>query len=273
MLEPPLLNTRGFWELGRVVRSDEARAQILAERLTADRWFDVIILCELFASHARRTVGEAFARAGYHLATCTPESRIFASSGLFIASRHRIVERSFAPFLAASGSDRLARKGILHVKLATAYGPLDVFATHLQASPGAAAVRRKQLVQARAFIDARTDARGVHPALVGGDLNVIGELTPGPTEEYRAMRDIFRGYADAHQLLTGGQPLPTWNPLENAQMIGAGHADLERLDYLLLRDDHAERALARDASVEVLRFEHEGLSLSDHYALSFELPL
>src|SRR5690606_21302489 len=93
ILEPPLLRTRGFWQLGQVLRSDEARAHIIAEHLTADPYYDVIVLCERFAAHARQTCGQAFERRGYHVATCPPGSKLLASSGLFVASRLPIVDR------------------------------------------------------------------------------------------------------------------------------------------------------------------------------------
>jgi hypothetical protein len=273
LLERPFLRTRGFWEMGRELRSDEARARILAEHLTRDPRFDVIVLCELFATHARRTFGAAFAKLGYHVATCPPGYSLLASSGLFVASRLPILGRAFSPYSAASGSDRLARKGILHVRLGAPERALDLFATHLQAGPEAFVARRAQLAHARAFIDARVEAGSPHPILLGGDLNVIGERAGAPTAEYEAMREIFRGFTDVHHLLTGGSPHPTWDPRENAHMIGARYAELERLDYLLIRGDDAARALVEDASVDVLRFEHEGLPLSDHYALGFDLPL
>lgn len=276
VLERPLLNTRGFWEIGEVVRTDETRAAIIADLLTRDPRFDVVILCEVFADHARKTFAEAFARRGYHVATCPPVRGfgVFTSSGLFVATRLPILDRAFSPYRTAMGSDRFARKGILHLRLGVRDRALDLFATHLQAGVRARAARRLQLRHARAFIDARTRHSPTIPTLLGGDLNVIGEHSTGhPTEEYVAMREILDGFTDVHHVLTQGRPHPTWNPLENAQMIGDRYGDLERLDYLLVRGDDAERALASDASVEVLRFEHDGLPLSDHYALAFELPL
>jgi endonuclease/exonuclease/phosphatase family metal-dependent hydrolase len=273
LLEPPLLRSRGFWELGKALRSDEVRARILAEHLTGDPRFDVIVLCELFASHARQTFGAAFERLGYHVATCPPKGGLFASSGLFVASRLPILEREFSPYDTASGSDRFARKGILHVKLGPPERAFDLFATHLQAHPEGFVARSAQLAHARSFIDRRVDARTSSPTLIGGDMNVIGETGDRPTPEYQAMREIFHDFTDLHHLLSGGRPHPTWDPRENAQMIGTRYVDLERLDYLWLRSGDAARGFHVDAAVDVLRFEHEGLPLSDHYALSFELPL
>src|SRR5690606_17454908 len=120
---------------------------------------------------------------------CPPGSRLLASSGLFVASRLPLVDRSFTPYAHASGSERFARKGILHVRLGGPGGGIELFATHLQAHPEGAAVRRKQLAQARAFVERRVGIECAHPILLGGDLNVIGEHPGGPTEEYREMRD------------------------------------------------------------------------------------
>lgn len=262
----------GFWEIGEKRRRDEERAALLAHQLTKAHHYDLIVLAEVFALHARRILKSELRRAGFQIVTCPITNPLVVTSGLLIASRRPVMDQSFFAFRHASGSDRFAKKGMLRVSLEGEREPLHLFATHLQAGDHAAAVRAAQLREARAFIDYELEGADDGRSAIMGDLNIIGEQEGKATSEYRSLRQTFAEFLDLHHLLRRGAPEPTWDPIENRPMIGPGYKEKERLDYVLVRGEEEEFTQERGASIGVERFILDGLALSDHYALSATLP-
>lgn len=262
----------GFWELGEKRRRDEERAALLAHQLSKAHHYDLIVLAEVFALHARRILKSELRRAGFEIVTCPIKNPLVVKSGLLIASRRPVIDQNFTAFRDASGSDRFAKKGMLRVSLEGAREPLHLFATHLQAGDHAGAIRAAQLRQARAFIDAELEVAAPGRSAIMGDLNIIGERGGRATTEYRSLRETFREFLDLHHLLRRGEPEPTWDPIENRSMIGPGYDEKERLDYVLVRGEAEEFAPERGASIGVEPFMLDGLALSDHYALTATLP-
>lgn len=262
----------GFWEIGEKKRRDEERAALLAHQLTKARHYDLIVLAEVFALHARRILKSELQRAGFEIITCPITNPLLVTSGLLIASRRPIIDQNFIAFRHASGSDRFAKKGMLRVSLEGEREKLHVFATHLQAGDHAHAIRRAQLQEARAFVDYELGRSDKGRSAIMGDLNIIGERDGKETREYRSLRRIFNEFLDLHRLLREGEPEPTWDPIENRPMIGPHYHERERLDYVLVRGDEDEFSPERGTSIGVERFILDGLALSDHYALSATLP-
>ena len=262
----------GFWEIGEKKRRDEERAALLAHQLTKAQHYDLIVLAEVFALHARRILKSELRRAGFEIVTCSITNPLVVKSGLLIASRRPVIDKNFFAFRHASGSDRFAKKGMLRVSLEGEREPLHLFATHLQAGDHASAIRAAQLKEARAFVDYELENTELGRSAIMGDLNIIGERGGEATREYRSLRDLFGEFLDLHHLLRRGAPEPTWDPIENRPMIGPGYEAKERLDYVLVRGEEEELTAERGASIGVERFMLDGLALSDHYALSATLP-
>jgi endonuclease/exonuclease/phosphatase family metal-dependent hydrolase len=103
-----------------------------------------------------------------------PGEPIFGDE-LTIVSRLPIVTADSYIYRARSGVDRLAAKGVLHVRVrdtTTASAPvLDIFATHIQAG-GGDQIKRCQLTELAEYIRSRTSPDV--PAILLGDFNIDG---------------------------------------------------------------------------------------------------
>ncbi|KAL1919509.1 uncharacterized protein VTP21DRAFT_2202 [Calcarisporiella thermophila] len=98
-----------------------------------------------------------------------------ASGGVFIASKHRIVEKRQHVFAKGCGTDNTANKGFAYVRLDMGTNqPLHVIGTHTQADDGGCSgseksVRATQFREIRQFVDTLP---ANEPVFVIGDMNV-----------------------------------------------------------------------------------------------------
>lgn len=194
-------------------------------------------------------------------------------TGLGVASRFAIVAstlRHFAP--PHAGADRLARKGMLHLRLLLGEAPrveLDLIDTHLQAQRGLEPqrVRARQMRELAALI-AETGSPE-RPFLLCGDLNLNG-LGGMRAHEYDALLRLLDGFCD----LGAAADLPTFQPHKNllAGRFFAKEPE-QRLDYVFFRParrgPRIEPLSLALALAEPLAANGEGPSTyaSDHYAL------
>jgi endonuclease/exonuclease/phosphatase family metal-dependent hydrolase len=287
LFERPRLRPGGFWEHPPHGIRDAERAIALGRAMgeAAPGW-DVICLQELFSGVVRGTFERALSREYRCLWPIGgPRFPRFVHSGLFFATRLPVLEHHFDPYRFAGGTDRFCDKGMLHVVLDTSgrwpeVPFLHVFATHMQAWPEYGAARRRQLEQARAYVErrlreAKTDER--HAAILCGDLNVVGEIgePPRPTEEYHLLRKLLGKARDLYRERHPEKSGSTWDSSENPHMTGDPPGKWERLDYVFALDglEGLERPLRRLACphADVLRLRDGHHHLSDHFALETEL--
>lgn len=198
----------------------------------------------------------------------------FGGSGLGIASRLPIAQkhhRSFRP--PHVGSERFARKGLLHARIQASDEVLiDVITTHMQSGDGRAAaqVRTRQLVELRSLIDEVCSPN--HTTVVCGDFNVDGHA---PTQlDYRALEEAMHDFDD----LGRAAGLSTFDPKENALAAREGpNAKRQRLDYVFFRAPASGPSVratdVRLAFTEPLPGAARRLFASDHAALRVELTL
>jgi endonuclease/exonuclease/phosphatase family metal-dependent hydrolase len=195
----------------------------------------------------------------------------FGGSGLGIASRLPIVtkgKRTFAP--PHVHSERFARKGMLHVRVAVADASIDVVTTHMQSgvSDAARAIRKRQLAELRSYVDA--SGRAGSPMIVCGDLNIDGLARAGRTEYADLARTL-------HDFVDVGAPLDdiTFDTEHNA--LAKRHAPNEppqRLDYVFVSDPSQRLELTSVERALHVPLDANGLTFaSDHYAVTAHFDL
>lgn len=161
-------------------------------------------------------------------------------SGLGIATRWPIVAHEVRAFRERGwGTDRGARKGVLHVRVRVADAEdreIDIFTTHVQAglSRQSRVRRGRQLSELREAVDDLGAPE--RPVLLCGDLNIDG-LSASRSAEYSRLREIFGDLEDlgADDDEPTMCPDPEINPLAHRYWSAE---PLQRLDYLLYRPSH-----------------------------------
>jgi endonuclease/exonuclease/phosphatase family metal-dependent hydrolase len=197
-------------------------------------------------------------------------------AGLGIASRFRLTTSALHPFARPyAGLDRLARKGMLHARLALSESPLveiDLVTTHWQAGESAAALRVRER-QRRELTALVREANGAGRAcFVCGDFNVDGlGLRAAQDSGYRELREALDGFAD----LGAADDRPTFHPLRNALARRELSPEPDqRIDYIFFRPARTGprlEILALKVTLdEPLPASAAGPSTfaSDHYALT-----
>jgi endonuclease/exonuclease/phosphatase family metal-dependent hydrolase len=193
-------------------------------------------------------------------------------TGLGLLSRSPLSAPRFWHFRAASGLDRVARKGALHARLRVGALEIDVVNAHLQAGYDQAAVgaRMAQLVELRRHVDLVGSPE--RDLLLCGDLNVDGLRPSRGGEEYRLLSSLFGDFADL-----GAEPDEvTFDPAPGGNTLALRHEPCgwpQRLDYILHRPAAGGRGLRCRALERVLdrplrRRSGRGVVwASDHYGL------
>jgi endonuclease/exonuclease/phosphatase family metal-dependent hydrolase len=232
---------------------------------------DVDVLCiqEVFLSEAER-----FFEALPHPHKVRDENRTrlfplsFGGSGLAVASRVPFARRTLRWFAPPHvGTERFARKGMLHVRVEVYGTTVDIVSTHLQSGAGSKArkIRERQLRELRRFVDDVTEPGGA--VVVCGDLNIDGSAAGGRSE-YGAIGVAFDGFVDLGAAADWAtfHPHPEANALAHRFYASEGP---QRLDYVLHRPGGEielvdfTRALDRPLT----RKGHPPTFASDHFAL------
>lgn len=152
-----------------------ARAAKIAPHLAAGD-YDVIVFNEAFTNKTLLT--SALAESHPHRARLGRQWYTPMDSGLLVASRHPIVRTAGEHYARRAGVDRWAAKGVVYALVQTPAGPVDLYATHMQAgaAPAHQAARVAQSVQLANFVLSNSD--GARPVLLCGDLNMGPTLDP-----------------------------------------------------------------------------------------------
>ena len=171
---------------------------------------DLVTLEEVWSAASQRAFIDAFGSALPFARTDGIDTPLRMGSGLVMLSRHelrtdpdpaRAPLPAFTPFAAATGFDRAADKGYLTVQVRpSGAAPFSVIHTHTQSGAQAAdiAVRAEQFAQIGRTLD-RIHRHFGEPAIVLGDLNVIGEAGLVPTREWTSVAALL----GAHRLVDG----------------------------------------------------------------------
>lgn len=242
-----------------------------------DAFADVDVLCvqELWLEEAIR----AFARPVHLPHRVLAENRwtlwppTIGGSGLGVASRYPVVLSEFRSYSRPHvGSERFARKGMVHVRIALPTGlEVDVVTTHMQSGYAreAEVVRARHLAELRRFADdVASDDR---PLVVAGDFNVNG-LRHVRDLEYKTLTSVFSGFHDVF----ADDDHVTYHPKANSLAARyEPYASLQRVDYVLVREagvglEVVDKTLFLERDLPA----HGGFGIvppSDHYALRVKL--
>jgi endonuclease/exonuclease/phosphatase family metal-dependent hydrolase len=235
---------------------------------------DVLCMQEVFLSEAER-----FFDALAHLFKLRDDNKnslwplSVVGSGLGTASRVRIAaheKRAFDPPF--THSDRFARKGMLHTRVAIGDVLVDVVNTHMQSGMGLGArvVRKRQLAQLGRFV--QDVGRSGAPMIVCGDLNIDG-LARGGRDEYAEIARALPGFVD----LGATTDDVTFDTEHNE--LAKRHAPSEppqRLDYMFLSDPSnviASVAIEPAFHVALESAARPRTFASDHYAVKARFKL
>ncbi len=217
---------------------------------------DVVALQEILSGDAERLFDQVKESRGaglrdhnrWHLRSGTARG-----TGLGLGVRGSVLASELQHFSGSSaGWDRLARKGMLHGRVALPDGlELDVVTSHLQSGYEQAPqqVRLAQLDQLARFVERVGSPE--RPMLVVGDLNINGLRPHRAEHEYQRLLAAFPGFEDAgaDSDLVTFHPHPEINPLAHLSDPGA---IAQRIDYLLFRPARSPRRALRCTGVDLV---------------------
>lgn len=256
------LNTWGFrWPLARHRKQRFAR---IAEHLR-ETPYDVVALQEMWAG-ARTALGETGLAWTADEAQRERGTRML-DSGLAVKVRRgvdasvRAVRGLVRSFKQHTGWDRVKTKGILGVEVPVGeVGVVTVVNTHLQAERKHARVRRSQLDEILAAVDAVET-----PVILCGDFNLFGDLAEDQAGHASLSRSGFR---DASETLD--RPHATY--LARNPYVGGATPD-ERFDRIYLRDGVTQGRRARLSADSVKVIVDHAEPMSDHEAVAARVRL
>ena len=226
---------------------------------------DVVGLCEMFSDGEREFIRDKLRLIYPHFREGPDEADLESDGGLLLLSRHPLLFARDIVYRDCDGADCFANKGILHMRLQPPSWPtpLDVFFTHMQDIATSDGVRAlyAQLDHLNGFMNLH-GAPNV-PKIIMGDLNIPA----GDPQHYAQLLVRLRGPRDCWTLagnsVASGDTLvmdnnfyedPDDRPVRN-----------ERLDYVLLKAEH--RTIPILSGIEILRFQHNGRFISDHFGV------
>ncbi len=236
---------------------------------------DIVCVQELFLGDAEAFfdgLGHPHKRRDDNRSTLWPLT--VGGSGLGVASKLPFSSSAMRPFSRPHvGSERFARKGLLHVRVQLEGGQeLDVITTHMQSGydDGARRVRARQLVELRQAVDALGSPERAF--VVAGDLNICG-LSDKRSDEYDALERILPDFVD----LGAAEDVATFHPDPEINALAhrfEADAPKQRVDYVLFREARGDGPVALGCEVALSgRLEGHGPATfaSDHFALRVRL--
>lgn len=220
-------------------RNQARAAAIAAELLTYD--FDILCLQKVFDNAARDVlVGALASRYPYRFGPANDSSSIKLNSGVWVLSRHPLVDYQEIEFGECSCWECFARKGALMVSGTCESIPFRLIATHLQGEEGDAFTVKNQAIRDRQMIEIRNRLIVPHlqpgtPFIICGDFGTprLSDSYPAETASYRKMLDTLG--------VENGQGLRLTlvdDPRENQLATGSTGRKNE-LDYVFIRTNGA----------------------------------
>ena len=173
----------------------DKRAELIPSAIARQGQWDVIVFNEAFENGARSKLVTGARANGYPFITAVPDAANAADDGgVFIASRHPIVETDTMVYGACDGAfgDCLANKGAVYAKISKGGKLHHVFGTHLQAenNKGAVKARLIQMIELGAFVVSKAATASVdkEPVIIAGDMNIDPTIN---ASEYKSMLGIL----------------------------------------------------------------------------------
>ena len=132
---------------------------------------DILVLQEVFHRKARKKLISELQEKYPYATMRGPSSFWGVSSGVLILSRFPIEKTNFIAFRKATGSDALAKKGVMKANIRIGNELVQVYGTHLQAGGGEKRhkIRQRQLNVIRRFMAHEEDST---IQILAGDFNI-----------------------------------------------------------------------------------------------------
>ena len=162
-----------------LVNSNRRRARGLAQELSRSD-YTIIVFQEAFDPGARKIIREVLKKNFpffYGPANNSKWYSIHTSSGLWIASRIPLQEKTTIRYIGARGFDRFANKGAILLEGSWKGQPFQLVATHIQSDDYPWTVREKQIDDLHRFLLVPYFKSGV-PQIICGDFNTDKAETP-----------------------------------------------------------------------------------------------
>jgi endonuclease/exonuclease/phosphatase family metal-dependent hydrolase len=232
-------------------------------KLLKESDYDVIVFQEAFQRKARKKIFNQLKESFPYQAGPANQKLISyrTNSGLWIFSKHPIVNTQSIVFRNRSGVDALSRKGGLIAEILVNEVPIQVAATHLQnAEP--AWIRQSQCVEFYNRLLKPFYKEGI-PQIICGDFNINRERK----EEYDFMLNTL--HATDGEL--AGEVKFTYDRANNDLKVEPGNRK-DLIDYILVHDEGGQ-LLTTSRQIKILKdnWNQEHADLSDHYALEAEV--
>jgi endonuclease/exonuclease/phosphatase family metal-dependent hydrolase len=237
------------------------RAEAIGQSLKGSD-YDVIVFQEAFHRKARKKIFSQL-REKFAYQTGPANQKLIScktNSGIWIFSKHPILESHSIIFKNRSGVDALSRKGGLIAEIMIGKTVIQVVGTHLQNS-GQAWIRQSQCVEFYNRLLKPFYKEGV-PQVVCGDFNINRE-----GEEYNFMLQTLQ--ATDGELL--GELKHTYDRAQNDLHVESG-TKRDLIDYILIRDQ-ANQFASTSRQIKMIRenWATNHADLSDHFALEAEI--
>lgn len=230
----------------QMVRVDSISAYLMASDC------DVIVLQEVFHRKARKELIDNL-KESYPFATERTKGSFWGvASGLIVLSKYTIIEETFVPFKKATGSDALAKKGVLRAEIQCENQKIALYGTHMQAGGGAKrqAIRQQQLDSIQAFM-----AKDNEPTLqlIAGDFNI--------RQASQAFDSITAKLNVTKPDLLG--PILTTANFEDQQLMSTTGPS-SWIDYIFLRAFPKASVISTEIGEPKMKVDGELRRMSDH---------
>lgn len=222
---------------------------------------EVLVLQEVFHRKARKDlISQLHDKYPFH--TKRGRNSFFGvSSGVLILSKYPIEESSSVAYQKAKGSDALAKKGAVKVKIKLGERQIEIFGTHLQAGGGSEReeIRISQIEELSKFMQQREDSA---IQIVAGDFNVsrvspvFDSLTEIlDTEMHKLQGDLkfTANFTDQNLFETSGNP--KW------------------IDFVLHREHDFLRVLEAEIFEPKVKTENGMVRISDHNPIALKVVI
>lgn len=240
-----------------------ARSKAIAEYLQTEN-ADIIVFQEAFHGGARRIIKSLIGKS-YPYEAGPANARLFsikANSGIWILSKHPIVQQDAITYENKYGIDAFAKKGALLVEITTNGQRIQVVGTHLQNS-GKHQLKYKQCEELSQNL-LKKHQRSDIPQVICGDFN-IEKCSNG----YETM--LFALGAEDGNL--SSEQIFSYDRLTNDLHSEKG-TERDLIDYILLRNGkEIVKNITRIIKPIKIQWHKHHQDVSDHYPIISELYL
>jgi endonuclease/exonuclease/phosphatase family metal-dependent hydrolase len=242
-----------------LVNSNHRRARGLAQELSRSD-YTIIVFQEAFDPGARKIIREVLKKNFpffYGPANNSKWYSIHTSSGLWIASRIPLQEKTTIRYTGARGFDRFANKGAILLEGTWKGQPFQLVATHIQSDDYPWMVREKQIDDLHRYLLVPYLKPGV-PQIICGDFNT----DKAETQHYQELLSVTGaddGTLEGNDIYSFSSPGNeiTRNKNERPRLI----------DYILTRNSQFIESITRKIRIFQHQWKENFKTLSDHNAV------